>query len=689
MKPLSKPRILVVEDDIIGALALQNDLQELGYEVPLVAAVSEDIPALVARWHPSVIAASLPKSGSNLEAQLMVLGESHPLVLFAGADDIDRISKEGRFGSAAYLARPYSAGQLEGIIEISVARQRMMSALGAMRNWFEQGALHADQGLVVTDPSGRLLLLNPQARALTGLNDSDIAGKSLEEVFALMDERTGSPFIDPIVDAVRSGRVKKLPPDARLSLRRGVMSFVASIIAPLGEPGVQPVGAVLAFHREGEEPPPVGADAERLNLLSLAGLLGAIAHDFNNSMAILAAHPDLLKQYAKGPGEFFAPLESIQTSIQQAYLLTGQAIAIGKLGATSFGEVDLRKTTNNLLQFSRLPQGSELEVDLPPGLWKVRGDEVQIIQAIHNLLVRGREALRKTGQLIIRFTNIPPGYHELPPTLRTSQPGTAYVRMVVADSGEPIPESEAEHLFEPEIARRYGPAGVGLIATRTIVENHGGWISAKSQQGVGTAISVYWPALPDRISTPERFEHTSPATAMRTNPPITVIPPARTTSTGSKLPAAAIRPAVKVPQSIGNGAASKPSGHPRVLIIDDEELVRNSVAGMFKVLGFEADTAWDGAEGIAKFQRAFELGNPYSLVLADLVVPLGMGAQLAVKELLKIDPKVQVVVTSGYSDHPVVMNFRNHGFVGFIKKPFGLREIKSMLQSLDAPAPAN
>lgn len=690
MEPSAKQRILVIEDDVMGALALQHDLQELGYEVPLVAGTNEEVQSLVKRWQPDVIVAALPSLSSPHSARLTAVSDQFPLVLLTDAAQTAELTRSGRFGGAGYLARPYTQAQLQGIIEISCARHRLRDALGLMRQWFVRGLENDPHGLIVLDPGSRIIFVNPTARDWTGLNDTDVAGKNLDEVFGLADEQAGVPILDPVSDVLRTNRLRRLPPGARLLARNSTRLFVARAIAPVVNEQGLPIAAVLSFHKEGEAPPPVSAEGEKLRLHTLAGLLGAIAHDFNNALGLLNAHPELLKHYAHGPGEFFAPLESIQTSIQQAYLLTGQTMAIGRLGATSFGDVDLRKTTGHLLVFSRFPSGAELEVDIPPGLWKVRGDEVQIIQAIHNLLVRGRETLRGKGQLLLRFSNLPAGSHELPQALKSAAPGQAYVRMLVADSGEAIPPEDAKHLFEPEVARRYGTSGIGLIATKTIVDNHHGWIEARSEQGVGNILAVYWPALTDRISTPERFER--PGGAARSTATVSPLmspggrpPPPGVVPSGVTRPPGATVPGFPMANSARGPVAGPviPPGTPRVLIIDDEELVRNSVSGMFKVLGFHADTAWDGTEGVQKFIRARDSGHAYVLVVVDLVVPLGMGAEAAIKELQKVDPALKAIVTSGYTDHPVVSSFRNYGFGAFLKKPFGLREIKAALQAMD------
>jgi CheY-like chemotaxis protein len=256
--------------------------------------------------------------------------------------------------------------------------------------------------------------------------------------------------------------------------------------------------------------------------------------------------------------------------------------------------------------------------------------------------------------------------------------------MLVADSGEPLPGNDAERLFEPDVILRHGAVGVGLIATKTIVDNHSGWIQVRSEPGVGTIIAVYWPALTDRISTPERFERapSSQTRALPTTPPL-----ATTRPPGYTAPPPPPPPPPQSTATTGLPVSGPPGSQQRVLIIDDEELVRTSVSGMFKVLGYSAETAWDGAEGIQKFIRARDAGHSFCLVVVDLVVPLGMGAEMAVKEFARLDPNLQVIVTSGYTDHPAVTSFRNYGFRAFLKKPFGLREIKAVLKSIELPAP--
>jgi two-component system cell cycle sensor histidine kinase/response regulator CckA len=124
-------------------------------------------------------------------------------------------------------------------------------------------------------------------------------------------------------------------------------------------------------------------------------------------------------------------------------------------------------------------------------------------------------------------------------------------------------------------------------------------------------------------------------------------------------------------------------GKGKVLVMDDEEMVRAVVGEMLKTVGHEVECARDGKEAIALFIKARESENPFSAVIVDLNVPDGMGGRETVERLREIDSNVKAVVSSGYTDDPILMNYREYGFQAVISKPFRVSELNDALLMLD------
>jgi len=118
----------------------------------------------------------------------------------------------------------------------------------------------------------------------------------------------------------------------------------------------------------------------------------------------------------------------------------------------------------------------------------------------------------------------------------------------------------------------------------------------------------------------------------------------------------------------------------RILVMDDEEIIQDVLSNMLDFLGYEVDIAADGATALEKYKQALQSGNSFDLVIMDLTIPGGLGGKEAISDLLGIDPDAKAIVSSGYSNDPVVLNFRDYGFKGVVNKPFKIEELTRILE---------
>ena len=220
-------------------------------------------------------------------------------------------------------------------------------------------------------------------------------------------------------------------------------------------------------------------------------------------------------------------------------------------------------------------------------------------------------------------------------------PRGRFVRITVRDSGCGIPRENLQRMFDPYFTTKPGGSGLGLAVTYSIVKQHGGHIRVDSEVGKGTTFSVYLPASGRALSPPE-------------------------------------------------GAAQAPqAGNGRVLVMDDERMVREIAAAMLQELGYEVESAADGVAAIALYEQARAQGRPFSAVIMDITIPGGMGGKEAIRELLAIDPGVRALVSSGYSNDPVMADFAEHGFCAVIPKPYRLADLAAALKAATRRAPAS
>jgi CheY-like chemotaxis protein len=213
-------------------------------------------------------------------------------------------------------------------------------------------------------------------------------------------------------------------------------------------------------------------------------------------------------------------------------------------------------------------------------------------------------------------------------------PTGKYVKVTIADQGIGIPPKYLHKIFDPYFTTKQKGSGLGLASAYSIINNHFGYLKVESEVGVGTTFSLYLPALYGRISAQEE----------ETAKPV-----------------------------MGRG---------RILVMDDEEMVREVLGKMLTQLGYEAEMAKDGAEAIQTFAKAKESGRPFDMAILDLTVPGGMGGKESAAELLKINPQIKAIVSSGYSDDPIMADFKKYGFVNVIAKPYRILKLSEILNEV-------
>jgi CheY-like chemotaxis protein len=270
------------------------------------------------------------------------------------------------------------------------------------------------------------------------------------------------------------------------------------------------------------------------------------------------------------------------------------------------------------------------EFDVPDDLHSVEVDEGQIRQVIHSVVQNAREAMPDGGVITITARNVTlTGDEGLPIG------GGKFVKISVNDHGAGIEEENLSKIFDPyyttkEKGSRKG-MGLGLAICHSIMKAHDGLITAESAADAGTTVYLYFP-----VHAPKG-------------------------------------------QAAPKEVAALMTGTGRILVMDDEDAVRDIAGSMLEHLGYEATLARDGGEAISIHHEARAAGRPFDVVILDLTIPGGMGGKEAVKILLESDPNVRAIVSSGYSDDPIMSSFREHGFVAVIAKPYRLNELSDVV----------
>jgi CheY-like chemotaxis protein len=338
----------------------------------------------------------------------------------------------------------------------------------------------------------------------------------------------------------------------------------------------------------------------------------------------------LARTYLKPKEKPFALLEHALAASKTAKNLTHRLISFSKGGVPQKTRAPVAKLVQSATEFTL--SGSNVK-SLPDDLWPVEVDKIQIGQAIYNVVMNAREAMPRGGILEVCAENV------------KHQKNGNYVRISFCDHGHGIPADDLPKIFDPYFSTKNMDAqkstGLGLSVCHSIVIQHGGDIMVDSKPDWGTTIHLYLPAVTvnlqeDNLESPQEEE----------------IP------------------------LFGEG---------RILVMDDEEIIRELAEKILTHLGYDFEFAANGSEAVELYRNALEAEIPFDAVVLDLTVRGGMGGKEAIQEILQFDSHVKGIVSSGYSADPGITDFRKYGFKGVVTKPYTLEELNQELtRVLDA-----
>lgn len=484
-------------------------------------------------------------------------------------------------------------------------------------------------GVITTDTAGRVVLMNKIAEELSGYTQDEARGELLDTVLRLLNRESGELSANPVEEVLRTGRNAVQTGHDVLVTRGGGRRIIASSGAPICNRDSSVAGVVLVF-RDVTEQETLKANLLRAEKLESLGILaGGIAHDFNNMLTGIVGNISLAKMSEGNDGALRTILDQAEKAALRATSLTQQLLTFAKGGAPVKQTSSIAELLTDLSNFALSGSNVRCSTSIPKDLWPGNIDPGQISQVIHNLVINADQAMPEGGMIFIGAENAQvTGRDSLP--LRAG----SYIRIGIRDTGVGIPPQNLPRIFDPYFTTKKKGSGLGLATAYSIVIRHDGCITVESEPGKGTTFHVYLPASPQ-------------ATAAS-------------------------------PQQKG----SPVSGCGRILVMDDEQMIRDVAGGLLGVLGYVPYFAEHGKEAIELYLSAREKGEPFDAVIMDLTIPGGMGGKEAIRHLLEIDPEVKALVSSGYSTDPVLSDYRNYGFSGVVLKPYVVTDLSKALQSV-------
>lgn len=367
---------------------------------------------------------------------------------------------------------------------------------------------------------------------------------------------------------------------------------------------------------------------------SIGALAGGIAHDYNNILAVIMGNISLAQTYLDTDDRVFQLLTEAEKASEVAKKLTTRLLTFSKGGSPVRKVVHIAPILMGAVDFTLSGSNVKSDFSIPNDLRLIEVDESQIGQAIYNIVVNAMEAMPGGGTINVRAENA-----RISPENNPAPNETNYLKISIKDHGTGIPEEILGKISDPYFSTKdmgtQKGIGLGLSISQSIIKRHGGYIDIESKVGTGTTFFIYLPATGKKIS--------------------------------RKVP-------VKKPLK-----ESHISGEGRILVMDDEEMIRDLAGQMLGRLGYDVALSGDGAEAIDIYTEAMKSERPFDLVVLDLTIRGGIGGKETISKLIEIDPGIKAIVSSGYSDSSVMSDYKSYGFKGSIAKPYKLEELDNIL----------
>lgn len=713
---MTPPRILIADPNPDTGPFLQSCLVRAGYSVPVVAASGREALDRGVPCAPdlALVSAALPGDPDGFETARLLRRSLQIPVLFLAPEGGDFSLNRARVPlGTGYLVGQLSEDELLAAVSTALGQASSKSAQERQHRTLELTLEALQDGVIATDLAGLITYVNPRAAGLLALPREEILGRPLAPLLeaARLDSAPSSVPLEQ-ADGSISGSIHLLrqgDPD-KPSACQPAIDFAESISDPLitigpedrvihlnesaasllGAPAAEILGASLWDHLpasafaqhatdlraafQDKRPhtfqlyletantwwqartfPFAGqlllllqditgekraaAEAERVSRLeALSHLARGFTHDFNNLLTILMGNLALARAQA-GSGGLQRLLDESEAATRRARDLVEQLTTFAKGGAPIKGMIPLRPILMEVL--GRRPASSRIayHTELEGTEFTLEADPKQLRRLLENLILNAEQAISGTGDVRIRC-------------FRDEAPGEAASWLVieVRDSGCGMPEETRTRAFEPFFTTRaqMNATGLGLTVCDSIARAHAGSLSLESQPGEGTVAQVRLPLHP--------VEQTSP-------------------SGPGSLRAGSLNGRRPPPRGSGDGLR-------RILVLEDETLIRRLICSTLTQAGFQVDETWDGHQTVEAFRLAREKGQPYDLLIMDLAIENGMGGVEAMQRIRNLDPAALAIVSSGYSDAPAMARPREFGFSSVLPKPYQPRHLIEAVEQI-------
>jgi two-component system, cell cycle sensor histidine kinase and response regulator CckA len=507
---------------------------------------------------------------------------------------------------------------------------RAETAWNGQRRLFKAVTEHVSNALAVADGKGKRIWNNTAyARLLRQAAEHEANAPLFGDVHP--DDATRSA--GALDEALQAGQAREI--EFRARRPDGGWAVLQARLIPITDPNGRVESVVLVARDLSEKKQMSEALALANRQSSTVDVTESMARDLDQVLTSALGNLTIAKNLNGSQNAVSVRLNEMERALQRARALLEQ---LGTLSGHSERpatrvaiEPLVQDAVNGVLRGTLV----RAEYLFPRRLPQPELDAESLILALRNIATNAMQSMDR-GVVRVTAEVLPADAvaRQAPLMLKAG----SYIHLTIQDQGHGMNERTLSRAFEPSFTTRPGAKGLGLATALSAVQRIGGTITAHSTQGVGTIVHVFIPA-----------------------------------------PADAANPSAPA----GASAAEQPR---RILLMDDEQMILDIVSRMLTHLGYTVTTTKDGAEAIAAFTKAKTRGQPFDVVMMDLVIPNGVGGQEAAPTIKQIDPLAKIIASSGHLDHPVMTDHRKYGFTAVLEKPYKLERLQQVIDGVIANA---
>ncbi|HEX4666526.1 MAG TPA: response regulator [Chthoniobacterales bacterium] len=620
-------KILLIEDHPDSRRNLRLLIEKRGHEVVDCASAEEAEVELAREKFPFLILDwMLPgKSGVDLCRDLRAQpnGDEMYILLVTARSDAEDLEQALAAGANDYLSKPLDARRLGVRLSVAERHIRELEERNHARIALQDSARRmtdilekTSDGFFAVDTDWNFTYLNAQAEVMIGAKREVLLGKNLWTNFPAL---IGTIFEENYRKVMR----EQVAIEFEAFGTQGKAWFEVHSY-PSG-------GGISVFFRDITDRKQ--AEDERLTtskLESLGTLAGGIAHDLNNILTVISGNIGLAQLDAPShSGNLLSFLAKAGQAAQHAARLSSQLLTFSKGGSPLKKVASVADLLQHAAEFSLHGSKLRASIEIEDHLGKAEIDVGQVEQVVNALMINAREAMPNGGYVDLCAENV-----QLDEKGGLPLAAGRYIKVTISDHGPGVAPDLVAKIFDPYFTTKSSSSGLGLAISYSIIRKHGGFLHLEKNSPAGATFAFYLPATSGKV----------------------------------------------VHDPLQPNDQSLPYHHQRILVMDDESAIRELTSELLSTMGYEVTAVPDGSEAVRIYERAARKGENFRAVILDATVRGGLGGVETIERLRSIDPKVNAIICSGYSDEAALSEFLSYGFRGALPKPFTRRELSDALQ---------